>query len=53
MLEVLYIGNHSLHLPVAVTQLNGIPRQYLSTLAVRDPAQGYLTSPAWPTPSPA
>ncbi len=50
MLEVLYIGNHSLHLPVAVTQLNGMPQQYLSTLAVRDPAQGYLTSPAVANP---
>ncbi len=44
MLEVLYIGNHSVHLPVDLTQLNGIPRQYLSTLATRDPNQTYLTS---------
>ncbi len=38
LLEVVYIGNHSVHLPITVTQLNGIPRQYLSTLAVRDAA---------------
>jgi hypothetical protein len=44
MLEVLYIGNHSLHLPVDLTQLNGIPRQYLSTLPTRDPNQSYLTA---------
>ena len=36
LLEVAYIGNHSVHLPVNLTQLNGIPRQYLSTLPVRD-----------------
>jgi hypothetical protein len=38
LLEVAYIGNHSVHIPVTVTQLNGIPRQYLSTLPVRDAA---------------
>jgi hypothetical protein len=43
VLEVLYVGNHALHTPVAATQLNGIPRQYLSTLGVRDPNQAYLT----------
>ena len=36
MLEVAYIGNHGVHLPVNVTQLNGIGRQYMSTLPVRD-----------------
>jgi len=49
MLEVAYIGNHSVHLPVDATQLNGIPRQFLSTLGVRDPAQNYL---AGTTPNP-
>ena len=44
MLEVVYIGNHSIHLPVNVTQVNGIPRQYLSTYAARDAATNYLTS---------
>ncbi len=38
VLEVSYIGNHSLHTPINLTQLNGIPRQYLSTLPVRDAA---------------
>jgi hypothetical protein len=36
ILEAEYIGNHSVHLPVNLTQINGIPRQYLSTLPVRD-----------------
>ncbi len=38
LLEVVYMGNHGVHLPVAYTQLNGIPMQYLSTLPVRDTA---------------
>ena len=38
LLEVVYIGNHSVHLPITVTQLNGIPRQYMSTSPVRDTA---------------
>ena len=38
VLEVVYIGNHSVHTPINLTQLNGIPRQYLSTLPVRDSA---------------
>jgi hypothetical protein len=44
MFEVVYIGNHSVHLPVDYTQLNGIPRGDLSTLGTRDSAEGYLTS---------
>ncbi len=36
LLEVVYMGNHGVHLPVFVTQLNGIPNQYLSTLPTRD-----------------
>ncbi len=36
LVEVMYMGNHAVHLPIAVTQLNVIPRQYLSTLPVRD-----------------
>jgi hypothetical protein len=44
MLEVAYIGNHSVHLPITVTQLNGIPRQYLSTLPVRDAAENTAMS---------
>jgi len=38
VLEMEYIGNHSVHTPVNLTQLNGIPRQYLSTSPVRDSA---------------
>ncbi len=38
LLEVEYMGNHSVHLPIAFTQLNVIPRQFLSTLPVRDQA---------------
>ena len=38
VLEAVYIGNHSVHTPINLTQLNGIPRQYLSTLPVRDTA---------------
>jgi hypothetical protein len=49
MIEAAYIGNHSVHLPVSVTQLNGIPRQYLSTSAVRDPNVNYLSNT---TPNP-
>lgn len=36
LLEVVYMGNHAVHLPVAYTQLNGLPNQYLSTLGTRD-----------------
>jgi hypothetical protein len=36
MLEVLYVGNHAVHVPIQFTQLNGIPRQFLSTQATRD-----------------
>jgi hypothetical protein len=36
LLEVIYMGNHGVHLPVFVTQVNGIPSQYLSTLPTRD-----------------
>jgi hypothetical protein len=34
--EVAYIGNHSIHLPMTYTQLNGVPAQYLSTSPFRD-----------------
>ncbi len=36
VLEVVYLGNHSVHLPIYAVQLNSIPRQYLSTSPVRD-----------------
>lgn len=38
LLEILYIGNHAVHLPIQITQLNGISRQFLSTSPVRDNA---------------
>jgi hypothetical protein len=38
LVEAGYVGNHAVHLPVSVTQLNGIPRQFLSTLPLRDAA---------------
>jgi hypothetical protein len=43
LIEVAYIGNHAVHLPIPYTQLNGIPRQFLSTLPYRDVGQNYLT----------
>jgi hypothetical protein len=43
VLEVMYIGNHALHVPVSYTQVNGFPRQYLSTLGLRDSSTSYLT----------
>ncbi len=36
VLEVVYIGNHSVHLPIAATNLNGIPQEYLSTGLARN-----------------
>lgn len=46
LVEVDYVGNHSAHLPVGATQLNVIPRQFLSTAPVRDTAlvNSYNTS---------
>ncbi len=44
LIQALYVGNHSLRLPIDYTQLNGIPRQFLSTLPVRDSGETYLTS---------
>jgi len=38
MVEAAYIGNHAVHLPVAVTQLNFLPARDLSTLGTRDAA---------------
>jgi hypothetical protein len=50
LLEVVYIGNHSVHLPITVTQLNGLPRQFLSTLPVRDAAVNTAMSATVPNP---
>jgi hypothetical protein len=44
MLELVYVGNHGVHLPVAVTQIDGLPRSVLSTLNTRDPAENYLSN---------
>ena len=38
MFEVLYVGNHSLHLPVSSHNLNALPLQYLSTTPYRNQA---------------
>ncbi len=35
-LEVVYTGNHSVHLPITYTQLNSLPAQFLSTSPARD-----------------
>ncbi len=50
VLEVVYIGNHSVHTPINLTQLNGIPRQFLSTLPVRDSAVNTAMSAAAANP---
>jgi len=36
LLEVVYMGNHGVHQPIFVTQLNTIAAKYLSTYGVRD-----------------
>ena len=48
--EVDYVANHALHLPVAATQLNPIPRQYLSTSPGRD--QTVINALSANTPNP-
>ena len=50
VLEIVYMGNHAVHIPITYTQLNGIPRQYLSTLPVRD--QTLITALTGTTPNP-
>ena len=50
VLELAYIGNHSVHLPVNLTQLNGIPRQYLSSLPTRDNALNTALTATVPNP---
>lgn len=49
VLEVAYIGNHAMHLPIN-TNLNYIPRQFLSTSLVRDTANTNLLSGVVPNP---
>ena len=36
LLEVLYVGNHAVHLPIATQNLNAVKTQYLSTNPYRD-----------------
>jgi len=38
LVEFLYFGNHSLHLPIATQNLNAIEKQYLSTTPYRNQA---------------
>jgi len=50
MLEVAYVGNHGVHVPVPQTQLNAIPNQYLSTLPTRDAGVNSALSASTPNP---
>jgi len=50
LLEVTYMGNHGVHLPIFVTQLNGIPAQYLSSLGTRDQTTINTLSATVPNP---
>jgi hypothetical protein len=50
VLEVVYMGNHGVHLPVFVTQENGIPRSYLSTLGTRDQPVITALTATYPNP---
>ena len=44
-LEAVYMGNHGVHLPIYVTQLNSVPAQYLSTSPIRDNAPATAAVP--------
>src|SRR5260370_19817878 len=49
-MEVVYIGSHAVHMPITDRNQNAIPRQFLSTLPVRDTAvvnllTGSVTNP--------
>jgi hypothetical protein len=50
LVEVAYIGNHSVHIPITVTQLNYLPARYMSTLPVRDTAVNTTLSATVPNP---
>ncbi len=50
LVEVVYTGSHSVNLPIFVTQLNGIPSQYLSTTGTRD--QPLITALSATNPNP-
>jgi len=36
LIELLYVGNHSVHLPIATQNLNAVKKQYLTTNPYRD-----------------
>jgi hypothetical protein len=50
VMEVAYIGNHAVHVPVTTTQLDSIPQQYLSKSPVRDNAVINLLAGSVPNP---
>jgi len=50
VVEAAYIGNHAVHLPIQVTQLNPIPRKYLSTGINRDNALNTALTASYPNP---
>ena len=50
VLEVAYIGNHSVHLPIASVDLNAVPQQYLSKSPLRDQATINLLGSSVPNP---
>jgi Carboxypeptidase regulatory-like domain len=41
LVEILYQGNHSLHLPIASQNLNAVQKQYLSTTPYRNQSLSY------------
>ncbi len=49
VLEVVYIGNHGVHLPIT-TQLDYIPRQYLTPSILRDTTANSFLSATVPNP---
>ena len=50
LVEFLYVGNHSLHLPIATQNLNAVERQYLSTNPYRDQGLGAALGATVPNP---
>jgi hypothetical protein len=50
ILEIVYMGNHGVHLPITYTQLNGLPRSVLSTSPVRDQATITALTASVPNP---
>jgi hypothetical protein len=50
LVELLYVGNHSLHLPVATQNLNAVERQYLTTNPYRN--QDLFTAYSTNVPNP-